>query len=141
MSLPLKLNPKPSFSKPDTHAALTVLLTVPGDRIRVEYIIKILGLQRCADTVVGNAMVRGVSGGEKKRVTTGEILVGGARVLLMDEISTGAAARASRAASCTILHRYRVATCAMPDQKCTLESSKPPSLAFSRPRLTTAGIT
>ena len=57
---------------------------------RVEYIIKILGLQRCADTVVGNAMVRGVSGGEKKRVTTGEILVGTARVLLMDEISTGA---------------------------------------------------
>jgi hypothetical protein len=56
----------------------------------VEYIIKILGLQRCADTVVGNAMVRGVSGGEKKRVTTGEILVGTARVLLMDEISTGA---------------------------------------------------
>ena len=59
---------------------------------RVEYIIKILGLQRCADTVVGNAMVRGVSGGEKKRVTTGEILVGSARVLLMDEISTGAIA-------------------------------------------------
>ena len=56
----------------------------------MEYIIKILGLQRCADTVVGNAMVRGVSGGEKKRVTTGEILVGTARVLLMDEISTGA---------------------------------------------------
>ena len=41
-------------------------------------------------------MVRGVSGGEKKRVTTGEILVGGARVLLMDEISTGAAAMPRR---------------------------------------------
>ena len=67
-----------------------LVLNVQPPCARVEYIIKILGLQRCADTVVGNAMVRGVSGGEKKRVTTGEILVGGARVLLMDEISTGA---------------------------------------------------
>ena len=56
---------------------------------RVEYIIKLLGLQRCADTVVGNQLLRGVSGGEKKRVTTAEILVGNAVVLLMDEISTG----------------------------------------------------
>lgn len=57
---------------------------------RVEFIIKLLGIQRCADTVVGNQLLRGVSGGEKKRVTTAEILVGGKVVLLMDEISTGA---------------------------------------------------
>jgi ABC-type multidrug transport system ATPase subunit len=37
---------------------------------RVELIIKLLGLQRAADTVVGNAMLRGVSGGERKRVTS-----------------------------------------------------------------------
>lgn len=30
-----------------------------------------------------------MSGGEKKRVTSGEMLVGNQRVLIMDEISTG----------------------------------------------------
>nr|GME18056.1 pleiotropic drug resistance protein 2-like [Ipomoea batatas] len=34
-------------------------------------------------------MRRGISGGQKKRLTTGEMLVGPAKVLLMDEISTG----------------------------------------------------
>ncbi|KVI07937.1 AAA+ ATPase domain-containing protein [Cynara cardunculus var. scolymus] len=53
------------------------------------YILKILGLESCADTMVGDQMRRGISGGEKKRVTTGEMLVGPARVLFMDEISTG----------------------------------------------------
>ncbi|XP_027349251.1 ABC transporter G family member 39-like [Abrus precatorius] len=54
-----------------------------------EYVLKILGLDICADVVVGCEMTRGVSGGQKKRVTTGELLVGPANVLLMDEISTG----------------------------------------------------
>ncbi|CAI5942986.1 unnamed protein product [Closterium sp. NIES-65] len=49
----------------------------------------LLGLGICADTVVGNALVRGISGGQKKRLTTGEELVGMRQVLLMDEISTG----------------------------------------------------
>jgi len=43
----------------------------------------------CADTMVGDEMRRGISGGEKKRLTTGEMLVGPAKVFLMDEISTG----------------------------------------------------
>ncbi|GFS35354.1 pleiotropic drug resistance 12 [Actinidia rufa] len=54
-----------------------------------DYVLKILGLEICADTMVGDEMVRGISGGQKKRVTTGEMLVGPARVLFMDEISTG----------------------------------------------------
>ncbi|KAJ1410992.1 P-loop containing nucleoside triphosphate hydrolase [Sesbania bispinosa] len=54
-----------------------------------DYIIKILGLDVCADTLVGDDMIRGISGGQKKRVTTGEMLVGPARALFMDEISTG----------------------------------------------------
>lgn len=36
-----------------------------------------------------DTQVRGVSGGERKRVTTGEVLVGNQRVMCMDEISTG----------------------------------------------------
>ncbi|XP_004501294.1 pleiotropic drug resistance protein 1-like [Cicer arietinum] len=54
-----------------------------------DYIIKILGLDACADTMVGDDMIRGISGGQKKRVTTGEMLVGPERALFMDEISTG----------------------------------------------------
>ena len=27
----------------------------------------------CADTIVGNEMIRGVSGGQRKRVTTGRL--------------------------------------------------------------------
>uniref|UniRef100_H3GSR4 ABC transporter domain-containing protein n=1 Tax=Phytophthora ramorum TaxID=164328 RepID=H3GSR4_PHYRM len=48
-----------------------------------------LGLQNCWNTVVGDNMVRGVSGGEKKRVTTGEMVLGMQRAVFMDEISTG----------------------------------------------------
>ncbi|KAJ0043838.1 hypothetical protein Pint_17175 [Pistacia integerrima] len=39
--------------------------------LQTEYILKILGLEVCADTIVGNAMKRGISGGQKKRLTTG----------------------------------------------------------------------
>ncbi|KAK7245301.1 hypothetical protein RIF29_40140 [Crotalaria pallida] len=54
-----------------------------------DYVLRILGLEICADTFVGNAMIRGISGGQRKRVTTGEMIVGPAKVLFMDEISTG----------------------------------------------------
>ncbi|KAH9622500.1 hypothetical protein KSS87_017391 [Heliosperma pusillum] len=54
-----------------------------------DYILKILGLDVCADTLVGNEMIRGISGGQRKRLTTGEMLVGPAKALFMDEISTG----------------------------------------------------
>ncbi|KAM0914710.1 hypothetical protein ACQ4PT_011326 [Festuca glaucescens] len=49
----------------------------------------VLGLDICADTMIGDDMIRGISGGQKKRVTTGEMLSGPARALFMDEISTG----------------------------------------------------
>ncbi|XP_028768400.1 pleiotropic drug resistance protein 2-like [Neltuma alba] len=54
-----------------------------------DYILKILGLEICADILVGDEMRRGISGGQKKRLTTGEMLVGPAKALFMDEISTG----------------------------------------------------
>ncbi|XVE91141.1 hypothetical protein DITRI_Ditri20bG0130700 [Diplodiscus trichospermus] len=54
-----------------------------------DYVLKILGLEICANTLVGDQMRRGISGGEKKRLTTGEMLVGPAKAFFMDEISTG----------------------------------------------------
>ena len=47
----------------------------------------VLLLQVCADTIVGNEMIRGISGGQKKRVTTGEMIVGPCKTLFLDEVS------------------------------------------------------
>ncbi|KAI3463305.1 hypothetical protein Pfo_019968 [Paulownia fortunei] len=54
-----------------------------------DYTLRILGLDVCRDTIVGDEMIRGISGGQKKRVTTGEMIVGPPKTLFMDEISTG----------------------------------------------------
>uniref|UniRef100_A0A0D9XN10 ABC transporter domain-containing protein n=1 Tax=Leersia perrieri TaxID=77586 RepID=A0A0D9XN10_9ORYZ len=55
----------------------------------IDTYMKIMGLDICADIIVGDIMRRGISGGEKKRLTTGEMMVGPSRALFMDEISTG----------------------------------------------------
>ncbi|XP_059641743.1 ABC transporter G family member 42-like isoform X1 [Cornus florida] len=54
-----------------------------------DYTLKLLGLDICKDTIVGDQMQRGISGGQKKRVTTGEMIVGPTKAWFMDEISTG----------------------------------------------------
>ncbi|CAH9122315.1 unnamed protein product [Cuscuta epithymum] len=59
------------------------------EKVFTDYVLKILGLEVCADTMVGDQMIRGISGGQKRRVTTGEMLAGPAKALFMDEISTG----------------------------------------------------
>jgi ABC-type multidrug transport system ATPase subunit len=58
-------------------------------KAKVRVLIKVLGLVNAKDTIVGNAFVRGVSGGEKRRVSCGEMLVGSTSVLLLDSISNG----------------------------------------------------
>ncbi|KAL2345195.1 hypothetical protein Fmac_006480 [Flemingia macrophylla] len=78
--------------KPDPEIdAFMKATSISGQKhnLQTDYILKILGLDICADTMVGDNMRRGISGGQKKRVTTGEMLVGPAKALFMDEISTG----------------------------------------------------
>ncbi|QCD80127.1 ATP-binding cassette [Vigna unguiculata] len=60
-----------------------------SENLQTEYVLKILGLDMCADILVGDALERGISGGQKKRLTTGEMIVGPIKALFMDEISTG----------------------------------------------------
>jgi len=60
-----------------------------GYEEKVDKVIQLLNLDGCKDTIIGNDLIRGVSGGEKKRVTIAEALVKNAQVLCMDEISTG----------------------------------------------------
>eukprot|EP00939_MAST-03C_sp_MAST-3C-sp1_P004434 g4434.t1 len=57
--------------------------------LRCHIIMTMLGIGDCADTVVGDELIRGISGGQKKRVTIGEMIVGGRPVILLDEITTG----------------------------------------------------
>ncbi|XP_020533622.1 ABC transporter G family member 31 isoform X2 [Jatropha curcas] len=57
--------------------------------VSTDYVLKLLGLDVCSETIVGSDMMRGVSGGQRKRVTSGEMIVGPRKTLFMDEISTG----------------------------------------------------
>jgi ABC-type multidrug transport system ATPase subunit len=72
---------------------LAEMATLVEERLLV--VLAMLGLARCADTVIGNDVLKGVSGGEKRRVTLGEMLVCGTKVMLLDEISTGLDAAAT----------------------------------------------
>ncbi|KAK1306546.1 Pleiotropic drug resistance protein 6 [Acorus calamus] len=92
MLMELSRREKNAGIKPDDDLDIFMkALSLKGQQtsLVVEYILKILGLDICADTLVGDEMIKGISGGQKKRLTTGELLVGPARVLFMDEISTG----------------------------------------------------
>ncbi|KAL0907286.1 hypothetical protein M5K25_021686 [Dendrobium thyrsiflorum] len=57
--------------------------------LQADYMLKILNLETCSETMVGDAMRRGISGGQKKRLTIGEMMIGPARAFFMDEISNG----------------------------------------------------
>lgn len=59
------------------------------ERLTVDLTLSVLGLQPARDTLIGNASLKGVSGGEKRRVSLGETLVLGHDVLLCDSISDG----------------------------------------------------
>lgn len=76
---------------PDTEVAelMSGLHHEEDPSCNVALTLQLLSLVNCADTIVGDGMTRGVSGGEKKRVTSGEVMVGPSKVLLMDEITTG----------------------------------------------------
>jgi ABC-type multidrug transport system ATPase subunit/ABC-type multidrug transport system permease subunit len=75
-------------SSPSSTAASSAASTVKKTG-KVEQTLRVLGLSRCQRTIVGNALLRGISGGEKKRLTTAEMTGGQVNVLLMDSISTG----------------------------------------------------
>ncbi|GLU19232.1 hypothetical protein SLE2022_354930 [Rubroshorea leprosula] len=92
MLLELSRREKEAGIKPDPEIdAFMKATSMAGQETSLitDYVLKILGLDICADIMVGDDMRRGISGGQKKRVTTGEMLVGPAKAFFMDEISTG----------------------------------------------------
>ncbi|KAK1978248.1 ABC transporter [Colletotrichum cereale] len=56
---------------------------------RAEEVLLKMGLKDCADNLVGNELVKGISGGEKRRVTIAVQLLSDPRVLLLDEPTSG----------------------------------------------------
>jgi ABC-type multidrug transport system ATPase subunit len=64
----------------DPSRLLTIGVQGVDESVVTEYVVRMLGLEVCADTKVGNQMIRGISGGQKKRVTSGEMLVSAKRV-------------------------------------------------------------
>jgi len=56
---------------------------------RVERILKQLDLLDCADTPIGTAFVRGISGGQRRRVSVGVEMIRDPAILFLDEPTSG----------------------------------------------------
>ena len=52
----------------------------------VSHLLEVLGLTEVADNTIGTTFVRGISGGQKKRVDIGTELVAAPKLLFLDEI-------------------------------------------------------
>ena len=56
---------------------------------RAEDIMLKMGLRDCADSIVGNSIIKGISGGEKRRVSIATQILTEPRILLLDEPTSG----------------------------------------------------
>ncbi|KAE8726629.1 ABC transporter G family member 22 [Hibiscus syriacus] len=75
-----------------TYAArlrLPKVLTKQQKEKRAVDVIHELGLERCQDTMIGGSFVRGVSGGERKRVCIGNEIIINPSLLFLDEPTSG----------------------------------------------------
>lgn len=74
------------------YAALLKLprgMTKQHKKEHVDAIIAELGLSRCKNTIIGGPLLRGVSGGERKRVSIGHEMLTNPSLLLLDEPTSG----------------------------------------------------
>ncbi|XP_048444160.1 ABC transporter G family member 14 isoform X2 [Pyrus x bretschneideri] len=73
----------------------TAMLRLPNSLSRdekvqhVEHVISELGLTRCRSSMIGGPLFRGISGGEKKRVSIGQEMLINPSLLLLDEPTSG----------------------------------------------------
>lgn len=54
-----------------------------------ESVISELGLSKCENTIIGNGFIRGISGGERKRVSIGHEMLINPSLLILDEPTSG----------------------------------------------------
>ncbi|KAK9095955.1 hypothetical protein Sjap_021452 [Stephania japonica] len=57
--------------------------------VMADSVISELGLAKCEDTIIGNSFIRGVSGGERKRVSIAHEMLVNPSMLLLDEPTSG----------------------------------------------------
>ncbi|CAH9085741.1 unnamed protein product [Cuscuta epithymum] len=75
-----------------TYAALLRLpkkLSKAEKTEQAELVIRELGLTRCRNSMIGGALFRGISGGERKRVSIGQEMLVNPSLLLLDEPTSG----------------------------------------------------
>ena len=58
-------------------------------KIRVDSMIDILHLNKCQNTLIGGLLLKGISGGERKRTSIGYELIKNPKLLLLDEPTSG----------------------------------------------------
>ncbi|KAI8616157.1 ABC-2 type transporter-domain-containing protein [Chytriomyces sp. MP71] len=74
---------------------MSALLRLPHEMSReakmeaVENTIKLLNLEKCANTIIGNSTIKGVSGGERKRCAMAMEIITNPSVLYLDEPTSG----------------------------------------------------
>jgi ABC-type multidrug transport system ATPase subunit len=56
---------------------------------KAEYVMNQLGLAKCADVLVGSSTIRGISGGERRRVGIAVQILSNPTVLILDEPTSG----------------------------------------------------
>ena len=68
---------------------LPSFMTTQQKNQRAEEVLLKLGLKDCADNLIGSDMIKGISGGEKRRVSIAVQILHDPRVLLLDEPTSG----------------------------------------------------
>ena len=68
---------------------LAASMSIEDKQRHVDAVIAKLGLTPARDTIIGNAKVRGVSGGERKRTSVGMEIIAGPSALFLDEPTSG----------------------------------------------------